>query len=622
MNKWIIPVMIAIVALLMPMSSSTVSAQDGAGLSISKSAAPTLAAVGDNITYTYTITNTTDNLTISGISLQDDMLGAIDLGGVTSLDADGTVTATAIYTVVEADLPGPLVNTATASGTDAEGNPFTASATATVQLSYTASLQLAKVANPTSAGVGDNVTYSYTITNNGPVAVTNISLTDDPLGAISLGGQTSLNPGSTITATAVYTIAESDLPGPLANTATVSGKDPNGNTVTASAMATVQLNYVASLQLAKVASPTSAAVGDNITYTYTITNNGPVIIDSIALTDDPLGTIDLGGVTSLNARGTTTAIATYTVVEADLPGPLVNTATVSGRDPDGNVLTASATATVELTGAPSLQVTKSADRSSASPHQTINYTYTVTNNGNVTINKLSVQDDKLGALSLASPTLAPGKSLTATASHMVTIADLPGPITNTATASGTDSTGKSISVTSDQVSVSLYTNVWELFKSEILKLMGVPGKGIEKAPGLQKPFNPRSKAAEHHGVNTDNITQSDNETPKLNGEGKGTNTAPGLHKHSNPNSQAAEQLQIREEEENQGTEEQLQITEEVQNQAGNGHGNQGNGEVNPGKGQLKKNNGSTDNQTGTQGASDNGHKHDKGKTNNGSKSGK
>jgi hypothetical protein len=32
-------------------------------------------------------------------------------------------------------------------------------------------------------------------------------------------------------------------------------------------------------------------------------------------------------------------------------------------------------------------------------------------------------------------------------------------------------------------------------KAQILKARGVPGKGINTAPGLQKPFNPNSKAA-------------------------------------------------------------------------------------------------------------------------------
>ena len=36
-----------------------------------------------------------------------------------------------------------------------------------------------------------------------------------------------------------------------------------------------------------------------------------------------------------------------------------------------------------------------------------------------------------------------------------------------------------------------------LTKAEILKEKGVPGKGIDKAPGLQKPFNPHSQAGNH-----------------------------------------------------------------------------------------------------------------------------
>jgi hypothetical protein len=89
-------------------------------------------------------------------------------------------------------------------------------------------------------------------------------------------------------------------------------------------------------------------------------------------------------------------------------------------------------------------------------------------------------------------------------------------------------------------------NKWLLFKAEILKLMGVAGKGIEKALGLQKPFNPKSQAAAR-AANTDNVTQTDNITQtkaeilELSGvKGKGIDTAPGLQKPFNPRSQAAE----------------------------------------------------------------------------------
>jgi hypothetical protein len=353
--------------------------------------------------------------------------------------------------------------------------------------------------------------------------------------------------------------------------------------------ATVSAQDEAGLSISKSADPVSAAVGGTITYTYTISNSDNFTIENVSLVDDKLGTIDLGGQTSLGAGENITATAAYTVVEADLPGPIENTATVSGTDPDENSVTASTTASVDLTYAASLQLTKTADPSPAAPHQTITYTYTITNNGNVTTDNLSLQDDKLGAISLADTTLAPGESLTATATYIVTTADLPGPIVNMATATGTDSTGQSLSASSAAVSVSLNVNKWELFKAEILKLMGVPGKGIEKAPGLQKPFNPKSQAAEHAG------------------------------KKDKDQDQEEEQLRIRERVENQGTEEQLQIRSEVQNQAGSGQATQDDDEAKPEKWQLKKHWG-TDNQTGEQEATDNITKTDKDKPNNKSKS--
>lgn len=95
-------------------------------------------------------------------------------------------------------------------------------------------------------------------------------------------------------------------------------------------------------------------------------------------------------------------------------------------------------------------------------------------------------------------------------------------------------------------------------KAEILKEKGVPGKGINHAPGLQKFFNNFSKAVErlknrfrlrtqeYNGTGiSDNITATDNVTMtkslilKNSGvPGKGIDNAPGLQKPFNPNSNA------------------------------------------------------------------------------------
>ena len=83
----------------------------------------------------------------------------------------------------------------------------------------------------------------------------------------------------------------------------------------------------------------------------------------------------------------------------------------------------------------------------------------------------------------------------------------------------------------------------------------MPGKGIEQAPGLQKPFNPNSNAAdstrnrnqerlkEKNKVNngqSDNVTQNKADILKQNGvPGGGIDKAPGLQKQSKPKSNAS-----------------------------------------------------------------------------------
>ena len=95
-------------------------------------------------------------------------------------------------------------------------------------------------------------------------------------------------------------------------------------------------------------------------------------------------------------------------------------------------------------------------------------------------------------------------------------------------------------------------------KAEILKEKGVPGKGIDKAPGLQKFFNAFSRAMERlrnrfhvrsnnsfgdgisdNSTATDNVTMTKSEILKEKGvPGKGIDQAPGLQKQFNPNSNA------------------------------------------------------------------------------------
>jgi uncharacterized repeat protein (TIGR01451 family) len=129
---------------------------------------------------------------------------------------------------------------------------------------------------------------------------------------------------------------------------------------------------------------------------------------------------------------------------ADLDaGSVTNRATAQG-DPPGSVtpvVSPPSEATVPAVQSPSITVVKSASPSSFSAAgQTIDYSFAVTNTGNVTLSHVRVNDAGLPGLSPIScphPTLAAGASQTCTASYVTTAADLDaGSVTNRATAQG------------------------------------------------------------------------------------------------------------------------------------------------------------------------------------------
>lgn len=266
--------------------------------------------------------------------------------------------------------------------------------------------------------------------------------------------------------------------------------------------ANVSAGEGASLSITKAADKDSAYLGDNITYTIIITNTGNVTLVADNITDTLKGNITSHFSDNLTVGASKSWSYTYTVKDDD-PDPLENTVEahylVEGLTTD---ISASDNCSVDLIH-PSITVTKEADKTSASLHETITYTYTVRNIGDVTVDNITLVDDKLGPISLDgsdNTTLASGENITATATYTIDMSDLiAGLIVNTANVTGTDPTGESVFATSDPVLVSVTINKTLMTKAEILKLSGVPGKGIDTAPGLQKPFNPKSKAAEHAG---------------------------------------------------------------------------------------------------------------------------
>ncbi len=144
---------------------------------------------------------------------------------------------------------------------------------------------------------------------------------------------------------------------------------------------------------------------------------------------------------------------TQTDVDA---GNVINTASVTTTTPGAcaTVADCAPTVTTPITQTPSLSIDKNAAKATyASVGEVITYTYLVTNTGNVTINGLSVIDDKIASVSCPVTSLVSGAATTCSATYTVTQADLvAGSVTNVATANGTP-TGGTLTPPTDTVTI-------------------------------------------------------------------------------------------------------------------------------------------------------------------------
>jgi len=453
-------------------STATVAITQTPKLAITKTASPTtINAVGTPVTYTITVQNT-GNVDATNVAPVDNLIASLSctpFSGST-LAPGASMTCTGTRATTQADLDaGKVVNTATVTATAPNGSAITPpTAQATVTATQSPSVTLDKTASRTSVqAVGDTITYSYLVTNTGNVTIGSLKV-NDPHGGltpVNCGQTTSLAPGASVTCTASYSTTLTDLnAGAVTDTATVTAERPGGNTadpaddLSATDSVVVTAVQTPGLSLTKTASQTTyQTVGRVITYSFSAQNTGNVTLSNVQVTDKMAGlsaltcTPALGS--SLAPQATMNCTGTRTTTQADIDaGSLTNTATVSGTTPGGAQVTKDATRTITAVANTSMTFTKAASPTTVTAAgQTITYTFTATNNGNVTMSSLVVADPMPGvsAPTCAATSLAPGASTTCTASYAVTQADVDrGTISNTASMTAKDPTGATLTRTS------------------------------------------------------------------------------------------------------------------------------------------------------------------------------
>lgn len=403
--------------------------------------------------------------------------------------------------------------------------------TATVYLLVTQSPKIGIVKSGYYNDVTEKIEYTYTVYNTGNVPVYDITVTENQLnftgtgtlpvpvyssGGSDLGGNAAVKDlavGQSLVFKAEYVVTQQDFDtGYLNNQAVAKATDPKGGIVTDlsdqslsdeghNTPTRTDISTQPKLQLYKTVSSvvdvntnSMTDEGDQVYYTFKVTNTGNLTIKDISVTDPKVT-----GITCLKTilgkdESTTCTGNPYTLTLDDInKGYLQNTATVSGVDPfnknvtdisdagddgvetpDGKGITngdgTDDPTVLMITQQPDIYVVKGSSFNAgtdgiANPGDIITYTYVVTNPGNVTLTSVTLNETVAGftgtgtlpvpafvssTMGSASGTLKPYESATYKATYAITLADINlGQVNNRALTSGTPPFGNPVTDYSD-----------------------------------------------------------------------------------------------------------------------------------------------------------------------------
>ncbi len=422
-------------------------------ISVTKDDGVTAAVPGqDTITYTIVVTNN-GGATVEGVDVDDTFPTDLDCtyssvaaGGATGNDDSGTLAidntlsmpprSSVTYTVTCAIDPaatGTLANTVTAIPPVMDTSPGDNTATDDdTELTPEADLAITKTDSVDPVVAGQDLAYTVTVTNNGPSDAANVAVTDtlpagttivatngcaeDPggtptctLGTIPAGG----NDSYTITVTTDADLANGTT---LTNTATVTSDTTLTNTEDDTVEETTSVVTEADLSITKTDSVDPVLAGEPLTYTVTVTNNGPSDAANVAVTDTlPAGTTivatngcaeDPGGTPTctlgtIPAGGNDSYTITVTT-DADLANgtTLTNTATVTSDTTLTNTEDDTVEETTSVVTEADLSITKTDAEDPVPPGGAILYTITVDNAGPNTARNVVVDDTLPGGVTL------------------------------------------------------------------------------------------------------------------------------------------------------------------------------------------------------------------------------
>jgi len=421
---------------------------------ISKSFTANPILTGASTTLSFTINNPNTVTTLTGVNFTDNLPVGLVVAATPNLTntCGGTPTATAgsstvslstvslaagaacmITVSVTGNTVGLKNNSVTVSSTNG-GTGNTSSASVLVKDPAPA-ITLLKQVGPAATGpwtsflsIGTSapVYYRFTVENTGDVDLTSVNVTDPPGGAaVSCswmdGDGSPLTAPFTLTkpasgnnahiATCTLSTTSNAVVGSYPNTARASGT--SGTTVTDDSTATYANPR---LSIVKSANPGYyTAVGNTITYSYVVTNNGFVpLLGNVTVADDKSTNESCPAVSTVgdgdnwfDVNESVTCTSSYDIVGGDVTtGSVTNIASASA----GGVTSPTDSETVYLAA---LTIDKDTTTPSIDNNNDVVYTVVVVNTGQIALTNFQVSDvlPVFGGTSAVLSVTAPGYTL-------------------------------------------------------------------------------------------------------------------------------------------------------------------------------------------------------------------
>ena len=446
------------------------------------------AVPGTSVSWTITVENT-GQVEVSNVTVDESALPGctVSPSAPVTLAPGASQKYTATYKITQADIDKKTVhNVAIAHGEWVGGDVDSNEDTADVDIEALPHVTIEKTTDSEkidleNARPGTVINYSFLITNDGHQTLDNVEINDKMpnIEGLKIDWSTStdndtgdgvLSPGETVRGSASYTLTQADIDnGKVVNTANADTDDPSDNqTPSKDDEVETEIETKDELVIEKtvdkeVIEGDEITPGTLLTYTFVVTNTGNRTISDVTIEDQLEGidgpvidwstsTNETTGEGVLLPGESVTATATYQLTQHDIDmAEVTNVAIAHGKNPDGEPVDSDPDDVQTVIDVhDELVLEKVVDKTELTDDemfvgQTLNYTFTLVNNGDRTVHDVEFEDylqglsdivvdwDGSSAVETGEGVLSPDEVVTATATYSITQNDIDNcQVTNTA----------------------------------------------------------------------------------------------------------------------------------------------------------------------------------------------